>query len=399
MYKINNISFDFYGIIPGRIKGEGIAVKGIFDLPKRMGDTQKDWDDSHSIEPYVTADELFFEGRTIFFSGIILGTKQEVENKVAVFKTAITSFTDVARFETPYGTACIWVKKITPKLYNGGATLVIEMREPVVGASCSILFESIIFYSAEYSESAVKNDCDAGYNGSSVQLTAVDGKFSSTHSQATANQLAIDWVKENKQNYANNIGICTLQPPTYYNVKLVGELTKNDCAVGFSGSVVTYKVPAFKYSSTVSQLAVDTMAQTELDENLTQEYANNNGYCTELPSFALVKEEEYAVGLLGTSWGINQWFKVGEVIVTGANYNLMLFGLHFSYTTISTDTPQSIVNWFVTWLNLKTYEQWNAMNQRPNVGTKPLASLEGQNTLKIIIPGVVLGGGATTWID
>ncbi len=398
MYKINNIALDDFGIIPGRVSGEGIAIKGMFDLPKRIGDTYKDWDDSQSVEPYVDADELFFAGRTILFAGIILGTKTEVENKLTIFKTAITSFTDVVRFETPYGTACVWIKKLTPKLYSEGATFILELREPVVGATCPILFESTIYYSAEYSESTFKNDCAAGYDGSSVQLTAVAGKFTSTYSQAAADQLAIDWVKENKQVYANTQGTCILQPPIYYNVKLVGELKKDNCAVGFEGSIVTYEVPAFKYSSTVSQLAVDTMAQAELDATLTQAYANDNGYCTELPAFFLVKEELWF--WLWAPAGIYQWFEVGEKITIGQNYHLMLFGLQFSHTTVATDTPQSIINDFVTIINATSFEDWDLMNQRPSTldGWKTVASLEG-NTLKLQIPGASQGGGATTWID
>ena len=72
-YKLNNIDFSTYGIMPGRMEGENLAVKGIFDLPSRIGDTHYDWAETNGVEPFVDADEIFLGSRTIYFQGIMQG--------------------------------------------------------------------------------------------------------------------------------------------------------------------------------------------------------------------------------------------------------------------------------------------------------------------------------------
>ena len=400
MYKLNNISLETYGIIPGRISGEHIAVKGIFDLPKRIGDTHYSWAESDGVEPYVDFGNIFLGGRTILFAGILLGTKVEVEDKLTVFNTILKAFTNIVRFETPYGTVCVTIKKLTPKLYNGGATFILECREPVVGAACPILGSTTVYSSAAYSESAIKNDCNSGYDGTSVQLTSPAGKFTSIYSQLAANQLAINWVKENKQINANTNGNCVIQPPIYYNIKLTGELQKDSCAEGYSGSIVSYEVPAFTYSSLISQADADAKAQAELDATLTQVYANENGYCSMLPSFKLINEHTYTGIGVFPPWGIWQYFEVGQAVVAGTEYNLTLFGLFFRYVSTAQDTPQDIVNYFVNAINAVTLYGWSVAFQQPiYFPLKPVASLEGNNTLKIVVSFVGLGGGATVWIE
>jgi hypothetical protein len=71
---------------------------------------------------------------------------------------------------------------------------------------------------------------------------------------------------------------------TYYNTQVTATATKNDCGTGSTGSTVTYTVPAKKYSSTVSQSAVDNLAVTDLNTNK-QAYANANGICTAIPVY------------------------------------------------------------------------------------------------------------------
>lgn len=384
MYKLNNIPLSTYGITPGRVAGESIAIKGIFDMPKRIGDTFKDWGEIDGVEPFVAADELFFGGRTILFAGIILGTRVEVEAKLQQLRAAIALFTTVVRFETPYGTICGYIKEIKPVLYNGGATLTLEFREPVVGASCPIIGAGpTIYYSAEYSETAIKNDCALTHNGSAVQLTSFAGKFTSVISQAAANQLAIDWVKDYKQVYANTQGTCTLKPVTYFNAAKTATATRSNCGAGYVGSVVTYTVPAYKYSSQVSQLDADNKAQAEITAIFTVDYVNSQGSCILEPesTFEMISN----ITTSGFTGIRNQVFEVTNV-KAGKIFGLMAYGVWKTYTAQSGDTATTVINALVTLINNTTATQWNAYNLAPLAGTngfKPYASLQGSNRILI----------------
>lgn len=278
MYKLNDILLSTYGIIPGRIQGEGIAVKGIFDLPKRIGDIEHSWGDEDGVDPFVGVGEIFLGGRDIEFQGIIIGSESVIKTYLTAFKNDVSAFVNVVPFETPYGTVCVYVKKYDVKHYNGGSIITIQFREPIVGAVCGVNIPPSIYLSAAYSDVATRNNCDEGYHGTQVTLIAIAGQFTSTVNQAAANQLAVDWVLENIQDYANVNGTCEINPTVYYNVKLSGSLQK-ECDPGYEGSTVTYTVDAYKYQSLVSQAAVDAMAQAELDVNLTQAYANAQGVC------------------------------------------------------------------------------------------------------------------------
>lgn len=369
MYTLNgvNIQTDF-GIQAGRIDGEHLAVKGIFDMPKRIGVTERSWDDLDTLEPYVDADELFFAGRTIYFAGLLIGEKNTVENQLEAFQSFVKSlanYNTVVPFATPYGTFCCYVKKATSKLYNYGATILVELQEPVVGATCSVAGGGNIYYSAAYSDTAVKNDCASGYYGSTVTLTAQAEKFTSTISQAVADQLAVNWVKANKQGYANANGTCIINPTTYYNVKLTAQLQKNDCASGYTGSMVTVEVAADKYSSIISQADANAKAQAEIDALLTQAYANANGTCIvdEFSTMQLVSND----GVFG---GVRvQIMQIGASIKVGAIYHLILYGVEINYTAQALDTAADIVQALVALVNAKTAITWNEKYAAPSSGT------------------------------
>jgi hypothetical protein len=64
---------------------------------------------------------------------------------------------------------------------------------------------------------------------------------------------------------------CTV---TYYN-KAVTEIYTKNCPAGYVGKEVTYTIPANKYSSTVSQVAVDRLVENEL-VMFAQAHANAN---------------------------------------------------------------------------------------------------------------------------
>lgn len=139
---------------------------------------------------------------------------------------------------------------------------------------------STTYYSAQEVGTVTKNDCGTGYTGSTVTYTVIAGKYSSTVSQADANNKAIADVATNKQANANANGTCTAVT-IYYNVQESGTATKNSCGKGYRGSTVTYKVAAGKYSSTISQTDANNLAITDVNNNK-QAYANSNGTCTKV---------------------------------------------------------------------------------------------------------------------
>ena len=143
---------------------------------------------------------------------------------------------------------------------------------------------STIYYNIQQSGTATKSDCGAGYIGSTVTYTVAAKRYSSTVSQADADNKAIADVASGKQVFANANGTCTAVAATvYYNVQQSGTATKNTCGTGYTGSTVTYTVAAGKYSSTVSQADADSKAIADVVANK-QTYANTNGTCIAVTS-------------------------------------------------------------------------------------------------------------------
>jgi hypothetical protein len=66
------------------------------------------------------------------------------------------------------------------------------------------------YYNVEKSGLFTKNDCGVGYYGSTVVYTVPAGKYSSTTSQALADNFAQQDINNNGQAYANAHGSCIL---------------------------------------------------------------------------------------------------------------------------------------------------------------------------------------------
>ena len=130
------------------------------------------------------------------------------------------------------------------------------------------------FYSAGLNSLFSRNNCASGGTSSWVWYSISAGAFSSTISQADADNQAMNSWMVNGQNYANANCSCT-----FYNATISQNFTKNNCPSGWTPSTVTYTVNAGAYSSTISQSDADSKAQAEVNE-YGQNYANNNGYCT-----------------------------------------------------------------------------------------------------------------------
>jgi hypothetical protein len=102
--------------------------------------------------------------------------------------------------------------------------------------------------------------------------------------------------------YSGQSGDCN----TYYNVGQSGNFTRNNCGSGYTGSQVTYTVPAGTYSSTVSQTDANTQAQNDVSAN-GQAYANANGTC--IPASVNVqgyntKAYDYSVKFINNETGL-----------------------------------------------------------------------------------------------
>jgi hypothetical protein len=76
-------------------------------------------------------------------------------------------------------------------------------------------------------------------------------------------------------NYHGETENCTI----YYNSAQNGNFTRNNCSPGYTGSSVTYIVPANTYSSTINQTDANNKAIADRDAN-GQAYANALGTCT-----------------------------------------------------------------------------------------------------------------------
>lgn len=131
-YTLNAVNLSTYGIIPGQASGGNIALQGCFDMPARMGETKRDWGDENGVEPYIAADDYFFSGRDIVFSGLIIGTTAVCNAYLQALYTAIEAFTGLVTFSTPYGDFSVLVKEVDPEMKNGVCQVTITFREPVV---------------------------------------------------------------------------------------------------------------------------------------------------------------------------------------------------------------------------------------------------------------------------
>jgi YD repeat-containing protein len=82
-------------------------------------------------------------------------------------------------------------------------------------------------------------------------------------------------VKKICYNLAGQTTTCNI----YYNAAASQSFTRNNCQSGYTGSTVTYTVPAGTYTSTISQADADAKAQADIAAN-GQAYANANGTCS-----------------------------------------------------------------------------------------------------------------------
>lgn len=139
-------------------------------------------------------------------------------------------------------------------------------------------------WTGKYSEKFTKNDCTEGQVGSKITITEQDvvgAPFTSTVSQADANNKAQAAVKEQGQAIANNKGNCEDMTvyTGHYSKRFVPECEA--CHKGVEMEVMAEMVNGSPVTSTESQDAADAEARRIVEEG-GQAYANKNGNCTPL---------------------------------------------------------------------------------------------------------------------
>lgn len=152
-------------------------------------------------------------------------------------------------------------------------------------------------WTGKYSEEFTKNDCNEGQVGSKITVTEQDvvgAPFTSTVSQADANNKAQAAVKEQGQAIANNKGNCedVTVYTGHYSKRFVPECEA--CHKGVEMEVTAEMVNGSPVTSTESQDAADAEARRIVEEG-GQAYVNKNGTCTPLstdPVWEDVEPEE-----------------------------------------------------------------------------------------------------------
>lgn len=139
-------------------------------------------------------------------------------------------------------------------------------------------------WTGKYSEEFTKNDCTEGQVGSKITVTEQDvvgAPFTSTVSQADANNKAQAAVKEQGQAIANDKGNCEDMTvyTGHYSKRFVPECEA--CHKGVEMEVTAEMVNGSPVTSTESQDAADAEARRIVEEG-GQAYANKNGNCTPL---------------------------------------------------------------------------------------------------------------------
>ena len=152
-------------------------------------------------------------------------------------------------------------------------------------------------WTGKYSEEFTKNDCNEGQVGSKITVTEQDvvgAPFTSTVSQADANNKAQAAVKEQGQAIANNKGNCEDMTvyTGHYSKRFVPECEA--CHKGVEMEVTAEMVNGSPVTSTESQDVADAEARRIVEEG-GQAYVNKNGTCTPLstdPVWEDVEPEE-----------------------------------------------------------------------------------------------------------
>src|SRR5690606_5245573 len=132
-------------------------------------------------------------------------------------------------------------------------------------------------------------------------------------------------------------------------------------------------VPAYTFSSEISQADANLDAQAWAHMNFTQEDANAQGTC-ELPEQSSVKN----LGL-STVWqyGYVRKWEIDPVLKVGSKFIFVAYGVSVVYVVQAGDTALNVANTLIMNINNMSYGDWSAQNMFPvGDGTpKPYAEL------------------------
>ncbi|WP_316768715.1 DUF5977 domain-containing protein [Pedobacter frigiditerrae] len=102
----------------------------------------------------------------------------------------------------------------------------------------------------------------------------------------------------------------TLAGSTFYSESISENIQRDNCGAGYSGSVVSYTLPAAAFSSIISQVDADNQARAYFDANK-QQYANDNGACELITQYHLITDQ---YGISGNDSGDS--CTIGTVVET-----------------------------------------------------------------------------------
>lgn len=102
------------------------------------------------------------------------------------------------------------------------------------------------YYNSRQTKSILKNDCLNGYSANPITLTAYPNQFVSNISVADANNQAMEWLDENAQIYANNLGVCiTDNTPPSSPVLTASDITSKSIKLSWTSSTDNVGVIAY----------------------------------------------------------------------------------------------------------------------------------------------------------
>lgn len=85
-YRFDGVDVAAWGVTPFADEA-GVALEGVFDLPKRIGETEFNW--GTEVEAYVKAEDIVTDGRKLVLKGLLKGADEaDYAGKLADFRRA-----------------------------------------------------------------------------------------------------------------------------------------------------------------------------------------------------------------------------------------------------------------------------------------------------------------------
>lgn len=109
---LNDTPLSSFGFRPGKQEGSDLSLSGAWDLPKRTGDTYRQWKEEDYIEPFTDPDDLYFDERTIRLCGTVTGDGlAAIAQNIEALRTFISDQTRPVTLRTKWGSWLVVVEK------------------------------------------------------------------------------------------------------------------------------------------------------------------------------------------------------------------------------------------------------------------------------------------------